>query len=272
MPKGYSLHVGVNNVCTNHYEQNLNLNWCINDARKMREIARDMEYCYSELLTENNATAENVFEAIKKARMDLTAGDIFLVSFSGHGTQCVDYSHDETDHFDEAWVLYNRMLIDDELRKYWAQFEEYVRVVVVSDCCYSGSMLENADSNAPVAAHYDAQEKSISRLMANQVMKKNMGDYIQVMCRFPLREKPVKASILELTACRRNEAAKESGDCCHGLFTYHLAEVLNKGGCANYFELYNKIAEKMYGRQNPDLQVAGKNCMEFYNYTPFAIE
>ena len=47
---------------------------------------------------------------------------------------------DETDdHYDEAWCLSDRPLLDDELAYMWHFFRPDVRIVLALDACHTGT-------------------------------------------------------------------------------------------------------------------------------------
>ena len=140
MPSGRSLHIGLNRVNPNAYEGwNGQLAGCENDARAMQSIARAQKLAPKTLLT-RAATSSAVTAAIADAAATLLPGDLFFLSYSGHGGQVPDRNGDETeDAKDETWVLYDRQLIDDELYALWGRFQTGVRIFVLSDSCHSGT-------------------------------------------------------------------------------------------------------------------------------------
>ncbi|SEC20641.1 Putative peptidoglycan binding domain-containing protein [Paramicrobacterium humi] len=136
-----SLHVGLNGVDANQYNGwDGKLTGCENDCRTMLEIATADGYSVHQLLTAQ-ATTTNVLAAIADAAQELRAGDVFFLTYAGHGGQVPDTNSDgETDRQDETWVLYDRMLIDDELEAAFSQFASGVDIVLVSDSCHSGTI------------------------------------------------------------------------------------------------------------------------------------
>ena len=137
-PTGLSLHIGLNNVDVAAYAFNVPpLAGCINDANDMRDLAQGRGFRVRQLL-DGAATSTAVIDAIQAAARQLTAGDIFLITYSGHGSQVPDPAED--DLRSETWVLWDRQLIDDELYALWGLFEQDVRVVVISDSCHSGTV------------------------------------------------------------------------------------------------------------------------------------
>nr|AFZ78842.1 clan CD family C14 metacaspase-like cysteine peptidase [Coptotermes formosanus] len=65
-----------------------------------------------------------------------------MTYYTGHGTQVTDTSGDEADGLDEAYVFEDRFLIDDDLEKALdaCKKNNSVKVVLLSDCCHSGSI------------------------------------------------------------------------------------------------------------------------------------
>jgi len=139
--KGIGLHIGLNHVDASAYPgyRIPVLRGCVNDANDMQAQAKNRGFETSQLL-DDQATSAAVISAISDAAKALRGGDIFLLTYSGHGSQVPDIDNDETDGLDETWVLYDRQLLDDELYALWGQFERDVRILVISDSCHSGTI------------------------------------------------------------------------------------------------------------------------------------
>ena len=94
-----------------------------------------------------DATRKAVIAAVKAAAKAMKAGDIFFLTYSGHGGQVPDFNGDEAlddpnDFQDETLCLYDGQIVDDELYALWAAFPADSRVLVLSDCCHSGSNIK----------------------------------------------------------------------------------------------------------------------------------
>jgi hypothetical protein len=114
---------------------------CINDARDMQAIAANNDFITT-LFTDDQATTTEVIKTIGRIATELSAGDTFLLTYSGHGGQTPDVNGDDEDGQDETWCLFDRQLLDDELYNLWSQFEAGVRIFVLSDSCHSGTILK----------------------------------------------------------------------------------------------------------------------------------
>jgi len=155
-PVGYAVHLGVNWTYPKHYGSTNNLSGCVNDALEMRAITRDLKIP-STLLTNEYANIGNVMREIRSAARTLKSGDLFILTYAGHGANCLDMTEDESstgsdlgdnpagdrDISDETWCLYDEMLLDDELYAEWTHFKPGVRILVILDCCHSGTAIRS---------------------------------------------------------------------------------------------------------------------------------
>ena len=144
MPKGIALTTGLNAVNPAHYGGwSGELNACEADAKDMTEIVTSKGFDVKTLLTKE-ASRKNVLDGVNKAANTLTSGDIFMLSYSGHGGQLPDLNSDEDDAQDETWCLYDGELVDDEIYTLLGKFAQGVRILVFSDSCHSGTVTKQA--------------------------------------------------------------------------------------------------------------------------------
>jgi metacaspase-1 len=137
MPIGRALAIGIDSPKRGVYRALGSLTVAEADARYLAALARSRGFATKSLLGPE-ATRAAVVARISAAAQALAPGDIFLLSFSGHGDRVPDRNRDDPDRRDEAWCLYDGRLVDDRLPRLWARFKPRVRIVVISDSCYSG--------------------------------------------------------------------------------------------------------------------------------------
>lgn len=65
-----------------------------------------------------------------------------MTYYTGHGTSVDDSTGDEADNKDEAYVFEDKFLLDDDLEKAFnsSKTNKALKVVLLSDCCHSGSI------------------------------------------------------------------------------------------------------------------------------------
>src|SRR5204863_9997322 len=115
MAKGMAICLGLNSVDPAHYAGWAGkLNACEADAQDMAAIAKDKGMATT-MLRSQKAKRSAVTKALADAAKKLVAGDILLLTYSGHGGQLPDRDGDEDDNTDETWCLYDGELSDDEL-------------------------------------------------------------------------------------------------------------------------------------------------------------
>ncbi|MEZ4860231.1 MAG: caspase family protein [Caldilineaceae bacterium] len=287
MTQGLSLHIGLNRVDPAGYNGwDGQLAGCINDATAMQGIANRCGY-HATLLTNEQATAANVIAAIGQAATTLTAQDIFFISYSGHGGQIPDVNGDEEDGLDETWVLYDRMLIDDELYQLWSQFEAGVRIFMLSDSCHSGTMAKvlyynqlppAMPSPAPSSkgmgpgrimtpTAYRAIPQDVQR--AAYIQHQAIYDSLQWLATKGDRA-TVDASVILISGCQDNQLSGDGDQ--NGIFTGTLLQVWNNGAYqGSYYKFWKDIAALMPATQSPNYYTVGADNTDFANATPFVI-
>src|SRR5262249_21113044 len=177
-PRGLSVHIGLNGVDPTHYAGwDGELVACESDANDMAALAKSQHIKPIILLTKR-ATRDNVLKAIRDAAKKLKAGDLFMLSYSGHGGQVPDVSGDEADKKDETWCFYDGEFIDDELYNELGGFASGVRIVVLSDSCHSGTVTR-ARVPETVAGLGRSKMMPPSVAMRTYSLHKNFYDNIQ---------------------------------------------------------------------------------------------
>jgi caspase domain-containing protein/putative peptidoglycan binding protein len=138
--QGISLHIGLNVVDDIAYGTPITpLGGCVNDANAMTALAQGQGFSTTTLL-DREGNSQNIIDAISDAAGRLRTGDIFLLTYAGHGSQVPDASGDEPGDMDETWVAYDRQILDDELYALWGSFQPGVRILMISDSCHSGTV------------------------------------------------------------------------------------------------------------------------------------
>jgi hypothetical protein len=100
------------------------------DARALADTACRQGFEVTTLLLGTAATRANVRAQLRTAAQASRPGDLFVLTFSGHGGER------------GIWVLADGSLTDAEMREALGAFQSGVRVFVVSDACNGGVPLE----------------------------------------------------------------------------------------------------------------------------------
>ena len=272
MANGIALNIGLNSVNPGNYEGwSGPLNACEADANDMADLAKAQGFSATKLMTKK-ATRNAVLKGIASAASQLKSGDIFLLSYSGHGGQAPDLNGDEDDGKDETWCLYDGELIDDELYSSWGAFAVGVRILLLSDSCHSGTVSR--------AIHYAAKPRSahspVYRVMPDEVAlrvyQNNKKFYDPILKRRDLAKSlgRVKASVLLISGCQDNQLSLDGT--FNGLFTGTLKTVWNGGTFSgSYRRFHAAIGSKMPPDQTPKLSQVGASNMAFIAQKPFTI-
>lgn len=291
MPKGYSLHLGLNSVDTGAYGgwDGL-LRACEADAHDMDALAKSLGYKRKVLLTKE-ATSANVVDEMLRLARKLTPADILFLTYSGHGGQIPDATSEEDDKYDETWCLYDRQLIDDELYRMFGLFKPGVRIIVLSDSCHSGTVTrarvtaslpahnaairELARSVQPRNGGTEIREETRTRAAPLEVTlenyNKNRDEYISLQAASAGAEQRAPAAqVVLISGCQDNQESLDGSK--NGLFTGTLKRVWDSGKFKGSYRLFHRtIVSRMPPTQLPNLYRAGTVTPDFMNQKPFSI-
>jgi len=290
-PKALSLHIGLNSVSASAYG-----GWtgplaaCEFDANDMTAIAKSKGMRPTVLLTKK-ATRQAVLAAMRAAAKALKAGDLFFLTYSGHGGQVPDVTGEEPDKKDETWCLYDGQLIDDELYFELSRFGAGVRILVLSDSCHSGTVTREAamplatiPSQRPklmpeaVAmrtyrqhkAFYDKLQKDVAAAAGNKVVDPDTA-LAQVAASGRLSGIVAKfnPAVILISGCQDNQTSMDGEH--NGAFTEQVLKVWNQGGFqGNYGNFHARVKARLPATQSPNLFTLGA-AGEFLAQKPFSV-
>jgi hypothetical protein len=162
----YGLFIGINDYPAPMSK----LGGCVNDARKWRNLAKNdfgVSESNSDILLDAQATREGIISTIKKYQSLVSAGDVFIMAYSGHGTLFPDSRSEQLDEaeniqmpsiklppdkYDSAICPFDsrqttsgkpwkNLILDDELYELFSgMMAKGAAVYFISDSCHSGSM------------------------------------------------------------------------------------------------------------------------------------
>lgn len=295
MTQAISIHVGVNRPAGRH---ETDLVHSEASALRMAQLAREAGFGSMLMLCGQWATRQAVVEALRRAAGLLGPEDHLLVTFSGHGCEQPDMDvgalRDRSGQ-DQGWCLADGTLLDDQLLTCWQQFKPGVRIVVVSESCYSGDVARDEPLDFCRAVGATLPPRGVSTRGAGTVYRDGTvvypdgttvhpdgtiehpegtverpgnpigdggdvhrgqaGGYAGPCVSTPSSKDGIQASVLLLAACQASQQARD------GLFSCHLLSLWDGGAFGgSYCELYHRIRERIMAdasRQEPNIMVLG---------------
>ncbi len=287
-PRGLSLHIGLNAVSPKHYE-----GWdgplvaCENDAHDMAALAASRGMKPTKLITKQ-ATRAAVLKALHAAAKALRAGDLFFVSFSGHGGQVPDVSGEERDKKDETWCLWDGQLIDDELYEALGRCKAGVRILMLSDSCHSGTVARERVEPPPpgqrskllpppVADRVYRAHAAFYDGLQHELKARNAGiDPDEALSRVPVSGRlgaiavKFEAALVLISGCQDNQSSYDGEH--NGAFTEQLLRVWDHGAFQGNHALFHaRIKARLPARQTPNLFTLGDAAPAFVAQQPFTV-
>jgi hypothetical protein len=203
--------------------------------------------------------ANTVLAGIRSAASALSAGDMFVFYYAGHGAQKTSADGDEAQ--DQLLLTFDRPIVDDELGACWALFRKHVRIVVITDSCHSGSAVRALDGSVAGTgaigggAMIDPIAPLPPRLLSIGLTKVAGGEVVSRDGNI----EGLQGSLLHMAACQDWEQAMDLGN--HGAFTDALLIAWNAGFRASYDQLFAEIRHQM---QATTAQAARMTTYGFY--------
>lgn len=211
------------------------------DARLFFDLAIERGFVEPVLLLGERATCAAVRAKIIEMAAASEPGDLFLLTFSGHGGRtCLPSGEVGT------WQLYDGTLNDEQLKADLARFRQGVRVLVVSDNCGGGMPTRSPQSPGGSEALRSSDAVALSR---------------------PAIEGFLKASVLVLAACEEGKYADGTG--LPGHFAAAVKRALNVSG--TYDAFHQALCHEMPSYQKPDYYRLGAPNAAFEAQQPFTI-
>lgn len=236
---------------------------CVNDANQWCDALMDRGFIVSTLFDEQ-ATGKAMRDAIGKLISKAKNGDSIVIQYSGHGTFIPDENKDEDDQVDECICPYDIMdngpIVDDELNSLFSSKAEGVKLVVIADSCFSGTVAKFAP--------FRFKDKLFPhvgvRFLPPTVFLKRSVDRLKSI-RFFLHP-PGRDVALLLAGCWSTEYSYDANfyGVPNGAFTYVALAALKKlKPTATYADWMKAIRKKLPSRQYPQTpNLYGTNDMK----------
>ena len=266
------------------------LRGCVNDVARMRRLLSG-RYGLADsnlrVLTDGAATKQAICDGLDWLA-EREAGErepVRLFHYSGHGVQLADASGDEEDALDEALVPCDfspddpaSFLTDDDLATFYAKLGADAHVLMVMDCCHSGTnqrdlpgdllsrSLELGDADAARLGQQVLAARARNKQHFSQAVDARLLELAQRETELPsaarlaqLREailasvreelygrREVPGSLVLLSACQDRQTAADAmldGSGYNGALTYYLASALEAAPAPlSYTGLIDQIA------------------------------
>jgi hypothetical protein len=203
------------------------------DVPRMEQFLRAKGFQVTRL--HPKAKAQEVINEITSASGSMTRGDFFVFYNSSHGGLLKDRNGDEDQ--DECLLMFDRVLVDDELGVLWPKFSSGVKILTLFDNCHSGTAFRIAqppEVRQPKTRSATGQRKDIPGFGISVGTRARSATAGTRSAEFR-----IDANLISLSACKDEELALEHGT--GGLFTSAVLRLSDSA--KNYTELFQKLGD-----------------------------
>ncbi len=237
-----ALCVGINDYPV----RGADLKGCVNDARAWAALLRD-HYGFAEtdimILLDRQATKANILAALDGLLAGGKSGDVIVFTNSSHGTYVADEDGDET-RYDEALCPYDmkqHLIVDDELRTRFAKLPKGVRLTVISDSCFSGSVTRGPKMSTP--------DDRTARFVSPALIGRREIRNVRAVARPKRPERYPQAAMKEVlvSGCNDHQYSYDArfDDTYHGAMTYFALDIIR---ASDYRITYNALRKQLVPR------------------------
>lgn len=236
----------------NNYKSVRDLRGCVRDVENMRSLLQEV-YGFQDdeirVLLDQEVIKTRLKAEWKWLFTGAGPGDTLLFHFSGHGSFLPDRQGEEEDGNDELLCLYDMdfkkpgsYLLDDEFNEWIAEKPEGADLVLVTDCCHSGTntrmVLEEVNGRMvtfalDTRATFHAREAAGASAEPREVVARFLPPPNYLPAREAAMRPPVRRNLkplnhLHLAACQDSETAADAplDGQYHGAFTHYLCKAL----------------------------------------------
>jgi hypothetical protein len=259
MARGIALNIGLNQVDPNHYQDEYGQPWigqlygCENDANAYAALADGLGYEFLGPVLTQSATTTEVIARIRSAATHLQSGDVFFLTYSGHGGQTENlnpFDDVEMDRLDETWCLHDRQFLDDEIYALLAEFRAGVRIVVFSDSCHSGTVTRVAKEAAEPRDEVLPRVLPLGVALATEAAHRDVYAGAQRAETTKAARAALQARVVLISACEDHETAGDGRG--NGIFTTAMLQAWSDPEArSSYFRLWSAVKGLIPAGPNP---------------------
>jgi hypothetical protein len=228
-----ALCVGINDY---PYDGN-DLNGCVNDAKAWAGLLTS-KFGFSgsdvKLLLDGEATKAKMMDGLKSLLAGARSGDVLVFTNSSHGTYVAESGGDE-EMYDEALCPYDcaeNLIVDDELRELFANLSNEVRLTVISDSCFSGTVTRAAIAEI-IPGHRTPDDRRVRFLSPALMGRKVLENPWTAKPKGKLKYPQSRMKEVLLSGCTDKEYSYDAliDGKYHGAMTYFAVKAIQE---ANY--------------------------------------
>lgn len=238
------------------------LRGCINDIKNVRELLiKNCGYKESEIhvITEESnikPTKEVIMNELKWLVNGAVEGDTMLFYYSGHGSQVIDRTNDESDGKDEVIVpvdyLKTGIITDDWINENVVKrVPKNANLWIFTDCCHSGTITDTKFTYSSMCTLKNGKRVNNNMIYNESEWDNKFGLSVE-------RSVEIEGNVYAFSGCQDNQTSADvnSQNGAHGAFTKCFIDTM-KGKVKNGRYENNIKVRHLLKELNCRLDIAG---------------
>ena len=233
MANGYAILMAADKVSTSHYHPQQRWPAAPTSLDYFKQMLLDRDPSFQiKTLNDGETEVEKFKTHLKNIAQKLQSGDLLVLSFWGHGASFDGFEGDPARKgSEEGWCMFDRVLFFFELWElaYDLKIPKGVRIVIISDSCYSGGF--GLGGHEWLEYPVDGDIRTVS------VFERNKAEYQKVFTGRGILQHQVQPAVLALSAVPEDTQTHFGSK--YTDFTRHIRFAIKKGGeYQDYREFY----------------------------------
>ncbi len=261
------------------------LKGCVNDVTAVRELLKTHHGAAADqlrLISDGSATRQAIIDNLRWLAEPLNDGqpEVRIFHYAGHGLPQPDQNGDEPDGADECLApidyLSAGVLTDDHLAELYQGFLGTTRLILLMDCCHSGTISKDpfadiryrtltpanevyAEIKAKKAAYQQNQVAAVSQQILDLQQRnsdpaeiaKFAGELLGSLQKQRFGQRPQHENLVLLAACKAEQVAADAnfGGTYHGAMSFFLNTILSAQPQISYAELGEQLRTSLYANK-----------------------
>lgn len=277
----YALHFGLDKPSYSIDNDSMIANSCVANSAYYHELSI-MKGFESRHFPNEKATSYRLLRNLRACSKKMKAGDLLFLTYCGHGKSIAARS--EFDGSSEVLILFDRIFLDQELKRCLNWFDKGIYIFIVTNSCQNGTLFKKKYTQIKKASLQDkvnnmtngnktddTYDNDDDELQIEYISGHQYANYLNAIKYYLRKVKDLKHPIIHIASSSDSELSKDSkkeGKLSE--FTKTFKKIIDDGFHGSYQDFF-EILYRNLNNPSPFLEINSdcKNIDTFLNTSIF---